>query len=270
MHHLALAPTSLPDTPPLEFIDAAAAAGLDGIGLRLYRSPILPFHPVVGNPALIAEIKRRLADANLKVLDILSFYLQAQMAFDQIRPALELGAELGAKYAMVIGDDTEWARMRDNFGRMCDAAAAFGLGVSIETAIMRPVATLEHATQIIAESGRSNAVLCLDPLNLIRAGGTIDAVRRLDPRLLPYSQLSDGLLGPGEPGLEKARQNGASERRLAGEGVLPLGELLEALPPNVPLSLEFPPPKGSTIAAADWARRVADTTRALLKKHNHF
>ena len=53
---LALSPTTLPDTPPLEYVDVAAAAGYDVVGLRLARSPLFAFHPVAGNASLIREL----------------------------------------------------------------------------------------------------------------------------------------------------------------------------------------------------------------------
>src|SRR5690348_1312802 len=39
LNQLALAPNSLPYTPPLELIDAVGAAGFQALGLRLFRSP---------------------------------------------------------------------------------------------------------------------------------------------------------------------------------------------------------------------------------------
>ena len=55
MNKIALAPTTLPHSPPLEYIDAAVRAGYDGIGIRLFRSPGITyaFHPVAGNPTLM-------------------------------------------------------------------------------------------------------------------------------------------------------------------------------------------------------------------------
>ena len=72
---LALSPTTLPDTPPLEYVEAAAAAGYDAVGLRLNRSPLFPFHPIAGNASLVRELKQALARFGLGVLDMLSFYL---------------------------------------------------------------------------------------------------------------------------------------------------------------------------------------------------
>ena len=70
MNKLFLAPTTLVDAAPLDFLAAAAGAGYDGVGVRLYRSPNLPFHPVVGNAGLIRQIERALADAGLAPADV--------------------------------------------------------------------------------------------------------------------------------------------------------------------------------------------------------
>ena len=55
---------------------------------------------------------------------------------------MELGASFGAKYATVMGADTDWSRQRDNFAKTCDLAAQFGLICSLEFAVIRPLATL--------------------------------------------------------------------------------------------------------------------------------
>ena len=118
------APTTLQDTAPIEYIEATVAAGYDGIGLRVHRSPGLPFFPVVGDAALIREMKSRIADAGLEVFDLYSFYLEPGTDVTTFAPAMELGASFGAKYATVMGADTDWSRQRDNFAqdlRSCGA-----------------------------------------------------------------------------------------------------------------------------------------------------
>ncbi len=221
MNLIALAPTTLPNTPPIEYLAAASAAGYEAVGVRVNRSPGLPFHPVIGDAALMRDIKRTVAAAGLTVLDLYSFDLQAGTRVEEFNAALAFGAELGANYAMVMGDDPDWNRMRDNLGRFCDMAMPFGLTAVLEFAITRPLATLQQTTQLIAQSGRPNAAVCLDPLNMLRGTGGPELLVGLDPRLFPYAQITDGLLGPGEPDLERARQNGPNIRRMPGEGVVP-------------------------------------------------
>ncbi len=268
MNPLALAPTSLPDAPPLAFIEAAAAAGFDGIGLRLNKSPGLPFHPIVGDAALVRAVKRALTASGLKLVDILSFYLQPATKVAEFAPALDLGAELGGRYALVMGADTDWPRLSDNFALICDAAAERGLIAALECAVHRPLATLDQAQRLIAETGRKNAAICIDPLNFFRAGDRPAMLRAVDPALLPFAQISDGLLGPGEPDLENARRNGLNQRRLPGQGVLPLKTYLDELPPGLLLSAEVPPPGDAEPDPRQWARRVADATRGWLDEYH--
>ncbi len=79
---LAIAPTTVPAAAPLDYLDSALASGCEAIGLRLHRSPTLPYHPVVGDAPLIREMKGRLAEARMPVLDIFTFYLQPSSDFE--------------------------------------------------------------------------------------------------------------------------------------------------------------------------------------------
>ncbi len=264
MNRIALAPTTLPDTPPMEYLAAASAAGYEAVGIRVNRSPGLPFHPVIGDAALMRDIKRTVAGAGLTVLDLYSFYLQPGTKVEEFKEALAFGAELGAKYVMVMGDDPDWRRMRDNLGRFCDMAMPCGLTAVLEFAITRPLATLQQTIELIAESGRANAAVCLDPLNMLRGTGGPELLVGLDPRLFPYAQITDGLLGPGEPDLERARQNGPNIRRMPGGGVVPFGKFLDVLPAGITLSLEAPGPDRADRPASEWARIALDKSRKVL------
>src|SRR5215212_11773630 len=153
MNPIVLAPTSLSRAAPLEFIDAAAKAGYDGIGLRMFASPgvgYAVFHPVAGNAQLTADVKSALKDNGLKVYDVLSYYLQPDMDFDAMLPSLELAAELGADYALCIGDDPDWNRQVANFATFCDHAAQYGLTASLEAPVtQRQVNTIEKAVALV-------------------------------------------------------------------------------------------------------------------------
>lgn len=250
---LALAPTTLPDSEPLEYLRAAHEARYDAIGLRLNRSPGLPFHPITGNAALVRELKRRL---ELPVLDIYSFYLRPETKLEDYIPALELGAELGAKYAVVMGDDPDWNRQRDNFVRLCELAAQRRLVCVVEFAVVRPpLATLEQTLRLLKEARCPNAAVCLDPLNFVRGGDRPDDLQKLDAKLFPYLQLTDGFLDPG---------SGPNRRCLMGAGDVPMREILRVLPHARPLSVEFPINIQNRLGPIDWAKHVADTCRSYL------
>jgi sugar phosphate isomerase/epimerase len=253
------------DAPALELVEAARDAGYDGLGLRLHPSPKLPYHPVVGDAPLIRQMKHALAAAKLRVLDIYTFYLQPTTRLDDFTPALALGAEFGAGYALVQGADSDWSRLVDQFAGFCERARRFGLDASLEFVPQRDLATIAQALRLIDESGQPNAAICVDPLHLARGGGTPADLRHLDRRLLPYIQFSDGVLAPGEPDLELAKSIGIGERRLPGEGTLPLVDLLEVVPNDLPLSVEVPRPAGASMTDAAWARTVIEETHRFIR-----
>src|ERR1700730_14388037 len=226
MRRITLAPTTLPETPPLEYIQAAVSAGFEGLGFRLHKSPAYPtWEDWLGDAALKREVKRALEAAGQEMVESLSYYLLPELDLDEMKPSLEYAEELGATYALVIGRDDDWSRQRDNFGRLCDVAAGYGLIAAIEA----PVGTLSPisaAFRVIEESGRQNAVVCIDPTAFLRAGDTPASLDGRDPGLLPYTQINDG-------------KRERSERMRPGDGEASVDLLLDALPANIPLSLEW-------------------------------
>ncbi|MBV8085680.1 MAG: sugar phosphate isomerase/epimerase [Chloroflexi bacterium] len=251
---LAIAATSMGAASPAELVRAAADAGFDGVGLRLYRSPGLTyaFTPLAGNPALMREVRTALADRGLEVFEVLSYYLQPDMDWDGIKASLEAAAELGGKYPLVIGDDPDWARMCASLARLCDMCEPLGLQAAIEAPVYSRVTnTFPICTQLIADTGHPNAVLGLDPFMFGRRGHSVDLLRAVDQRLLPYSQFGDGLLESGV-------------RTAPGKGEAPLADILGALPADAPLSLEWGAPRDQSYSPAEWAKVAYRETHAFL------
>jgi sugar phosphate isomerase/epimerase len=234
-----LAPTTLPEVPPLDYIDAAIHAGYDAVGLRLHKSPGLPFHPVVGNARLITEMKAMLKDSGLPVFDIFSCYLEPDTKMSDFTASLALGAELGGRYIMVMGSDPDFARMRDNFGLFCDHAAQFNLAPTIEFVPTRPLCTMAMTVRMIRETGDRGTV-CLDPMHFMRTGGAGAEIKSYGAKYFPYTQLNDGVLFPGEPNPADFGKMRQGQRKMLGEGDVPLYDYLDALPADLPLSVEIP------------------------------
>jgi sugar phosphate isomerase/epimerase len=254
VNRITLAPTTLPSTPPLEFIQAAVGAGFEGLGFRLHKSPAYPnWVDWTTDAALRREVKQRLADSGQEMVESLSYYLLPEMDWNEYAPSLEYAAELGATYALVIGRDQEWSRQREHFGQICDLAARYGLIAAIEA----PVGTLSpigQAFQVIEETGRKNAVVCIDPTAFLRACDTPEVLRGRDPALLPYTQINDG-----------KREGGGRLR--PGDGDAGVDALLDALPAKVPVSLEWPAPRDSNYSADEWARLAIAGTRRFLSDY---
>jgi sugar phosphate isomerase/epimerase len=270
MNKIGLAPTSLSNASALDYIDAAAKGGFEVIGMRFFRSPGLTygFDPIAGDAAKMREVKAALGSSGMELLEVLSYYLQPEMDIDSMLPSLEFAAELGATYALLIGDDPEWSRMVDNFGRFCDALAKLNMIAAIEAPVARRVlCSIPLTAQLIFDTGRPNAAICLDPLHFVEVGHTPDVLKGMDPRLFPYTQIRDGFV-VNRLGSKhwRAEPHSASNMPL-GQGQVPLAEILDILPAGLPLSLEWAMPRDGSYSAADWAKHALDGTRSFLDQY---
>jgi sugar phosphate isomerase/epimerase len=249
MRKMLLAATSLPEADPLEFVDVAARAGYNGVGLRLYHrseGAVL----VARDAQRLSALNSALVSAGLEVLDVFSCYLRPESDFDGFRRALAAGANLGARYALTICADTDWARTVDNLGRLCELGAEFGIQPAIEAPLYERITpTLERAMELIDATG-GTAVVALDTYQIFRTRDTLAAIER-HPKRFPYAQLSDGFESP--VGL-----------RPPGQGSAPLGSMLSALPADLPLSVECVPPDQSPVAALEWAELLLASARAVV------
>lgn len=257
MNKLINSPQNLGTTPPLEYIDATIAAGYEAIGIRLYRAPgrTYNFNPIVGDPALMRDVKSALAASGLEVFDIYSFYLRPEMEWDLILPALDFGGELGAKYVLVIGDDPEWSRMQDSFARMCEKIAPMGQ-VAVLEATVGSLSPLSVAVKFMADCTADNVGLCMDPRQTFRDEHTFETLKAADQTLFPYAQINDTSPVLGNAGT------------LPGEGVVPLYEYLDALPAGLPLSVEAQIPKGDVYTGAEWAKISVERIRRFLEGYS--
>jgi sugar phosphate isomerase/epimerase len=265
MNVISLAALTIIDAGPVEQIRAAAAAGFDAVGLRIVPAEATDV-PVVGDAPLLREIKRLLADTGLSVLDMEVIRLVPDTQVAALLPALEIGAELGAGYVLVIGNDPDQGRTRENFASLCEAAAGFGLRVMLEFVPYRCVRTIEQAHQLIQETGPSNAGICVDALHLSRSGGSPAALRALDPSLFSYMQLCDARPAkPTQPAPAELGQEARTGRLYPGEGALELRDLLEALPAGLPLSIEAPCLEHAHLTPTERASLAGRATRTFLE-----
>jgi len=264
VNRLYIAPGTIGDAEPRAYVEAAAAAGYVGIGLRLQKSPHLPIFPIVGNAPLVRDVKHALRDSGLEVLDILSFYLLPGTRLDDFAPALALGAELGARYALTQGDDPDRSRLGDHVAGFCDVAKRYGITPILEFVPNRTLATLPQTLALLDEIGRDDIPVLVDTLHLVRSGGSAADLAKVDATRFPYVQISDGVLAEGEPDLVIAKRIGVGVRRMPGDGVLPLHEIFDALPADIPISVEINMDRPPENSAREWARFALEKTRAFL------
>ncbi|MGY4494140.1 sugar phosphate isomerase/epimerase [Pseudomonas sp. TE3610] len=222
---------------PADLVRQAAGAGFSAVGLRL--------HPAMAGGVCYPldavarrNLKALLDGEGMGVSDIEFVELTPQVHIDALVPLLEAGADLGASSLTVSGDDTQFSRLTDHYAHLCELAVDFGLRVDLEFMRWRAVGNLAQARQIVEGAGQGNGGILLDALHLFRSGGTVAMLADIEPRWLRAVQLCDApLLAPPEELIISEAREG---RLPPGQGQLPLGELLAALPRDVQVSVEMP------------------------------
>lgn len=260
---LSLAHLTVLDAAPPAFFDLAAQAGYQKVGIRVFPAVAGGLCYPLSRPTVI-EWRRRLADAGIGVHDVEFLSVAPQLRVDDYAATVALAAELGAQRLSVSGDDTDFDRLAENFGALCDLAAGVGLGVDLEFMRFRIVGTLPQALEIVTRAARPNGKLLIDMLHLYRSGGSADMLREIPAALLGSVQLCDApLKDPTDAGItDEARQG----RLFPGEGELPLKDYMDALPADIPLSVEAPAGKTHPeLELPQRAARACAATRELLK-----
>src|SRR5262245_26214412 len=263
---ISLAHLTVLDTTPPELVTVAAAAGFTTIGIRLTATPSVgvPPYDILHEGPLLRETLSRLEDTGVSVLDTEFLRFESEHPVGIPEGFLEVSARLGAKNLLVMSAEPEEARTIERFCELCDRAAVYGLQVCLEFAIYTGVRTLAHAADVVAKSKRANASVLIDALHFSRSGGWPAHVAQVDPALLRYAQICDASAdmpaATDAPALIREARTG---RLLPGEGVLPLKELVAALPADAPLAIEAPCRATATLPALERARRAYRALTAL-------
>ena len=249
---MSLAAGVCPETGPADFVAACAAAGWPACGIW--------FEAASWTDATATDVRRRLDDTGLIALDMEPIFVTPNG--DHGDRVIDAAANVGARNLLVVSRGVDDQRFTERFGELCDLAAPHGIGCSLEFMAFMSIRDLPHAIDVLDAVDRPNAAVLVDNLHLARTGGTPDDVARLDPARLPYVQLCDAPLEPPERLVTEA----LDERLTLGDGRLPIGEVIAALPDHTALSMEI---RSAHLRSAypdptDRARHVLTTTVAHL------
>jgi len=263
MNRISLASGVVPECGPVETIRAAAAGGFDAVGLWI--------EPPSWTQSLERESRAALASSGLELLDVEVVWLKPGAPDPDHRRCLEIGATLGARNVLVVSSDPDMPANAAKLSELCEYAEPLGLRVCLEFGLFTEVKTIAQALAVVAAADHPAAGLLIDPLHLARSGGLPADVEHVPRARLPYSQFCDApAVGP-EPGDAAGILREALDERLqTGEGGLPLHALLNALPLDVPLSVELrsKPLRERWPDPALRARATAEATRRFLSSRS--
>lgn len=252
-------------------VACAFDAGYSHVGIRLIAAtPTEPQYDLVGDTPLLREVQARLADTGVKVLDVEIFRLTPETRVADYEATIATAARLGASELLVAGNDAEEGRLIDRFAALCDLAARYGLGASLEFMPWTDARDLPQAARIVGGTGRDNAGLLIDPFHLSRSNSCIEDVAALPVQWLHFMQFCD-VPAAVPPTMDAILAEARAERLFPGEGGLDLLGLLRAVPKDLPLSLEVPTRTlARSVSAVERARRALAGTQALLARLDAF
>ena len=239
-HQFSLAYLTVLGCPPPEMTYIAARAGYDFVSFRpIYMGlPGEPNFELSANPQLLRQTKTALASTGLRVLDIELARVQDGLDPKKYLPAMEVGAELGAKHVIssIWTDDRVFAT--ECYAQLCDLARPLGLTMDLEFVTFASVKTLQDALQVLRAARRENCGVLVDLLHFSRSRVGLAELNAVPREWFHFVHLCDApaaIPTTNEELIHTARE----ERLYPGEGGIDIAAILQRIP-DVPYSIEAP------------------------------
>lgn len=225
-------------TPP-EAVRVAAANGYQHVGLRLWpNAPGAPQQFLLDRPQALRETQAALADTGVGIFDVEIIRIGADFNPHTWDALYDACAALKAKAILVAGDDTDEARLTQNYARLCEVMAPYGLSADLEFMPWTAVKDANSALRIVRNAGTpANAGILVDALHFGRSTSTLDDIRAIPRQLLHYAQICDAAAGT-HFSTEQLIHTARCERLLPGDGSIDVQGLFDALPADLPVSVE--------------------------------
>jgi sugar phosphate isomerase/epimerase len=225
-------------TPP-ETIRVAAATGYQFVGLRLWpNAPGAPQQFLLDRPEVLRDTQAAMADTGVGVFDV--EIIRIGEAFDpHTWDALyDACAALKAKAILIAGDDPDEDRLTQNYARLCEVMQPYGLTADLEFMPWTEVKDAKSALRIVQNAGTpTNAGILVDALHFGRSTTTLADIRAIPRELLHYAQICDAVAGTHFT-TEAMVHTARCERLLPGDGSIDVQGLFDALPADLPVSVE--------------------------------
>ena len=230
-------------TPLLEKIAIAGKAGYQAI--EPWNDEITDYLQEGGS---VAELKRALAGAGLKVVSMIALHSWAtsegnehRRVLDDCRRRMEQAAALGSPYIVASPPQevVDVKRASDRFGELLEMGEQVGVVPSMEfLGFVDGVKNVATAWAIAAGTGtpRAKATIVADVFHMMRGGGSIDDLLTIKGDRLACFHINDLPAVP-DPLLQRDE-----DRVMVGEGIADLPRVianLRSIGYHGPLSLEL-------------------------------
>lgn len=258
---------TLLDAPPADVVTAAAAGGFQSVGIRITGRKLSDsYHPVVGHPSSIREIRRCLTDNGIRLSNTSIYHFYPEITLDHVQPAIEAAAELGARIIVVTCMDPDEARWTAFIAACCERADKFGIRLALEFVPYSHARSLEQGCRIVRNAAQPNFGLLVDSLHLARSGGTPGDLLNIEADLIVFAQLCDAAREKPQ-GIDLPTE-ARTGRRYPGDGELPLHAFLDSLPADTEIEIETPRSDLVDITPGERALHAGEAARRFLADYH--
>jgi len=256
---ISLAAGIMPEATPAQLIECAAASDFDFGGMWIEKDG--------WTSATTRAIRQQARDAGVQLLDCEVAWIMPGAPDPWLTELVHIAAEIGARNLLCVSSDPDLAATTAKFQTLVDAAKGTGVRVNLEFGIFTEVKTM-HMARAVLESVEGEAkALLVDTLHWARSGGTAEDLAAIPREWLSYCQPCDApAQGPDVTSFDAIIDDAINRRMALGQGGLPLGAMVDALPAHLPMAIEE---RSATLRDTfpdliDRARECARTSRAWL------
>ena len=228
-------------------------------------TPTEPSYATIGDTPIIRDTLARLADTGIGVLDVEILRLKPETRVADFAPVLETAARLGARNALVAGNDPDAARFVENFAALCDLAAPYGIAPCVEPMPWTDVRSFAQGAEAVRQVARANAGLLIDrdPLRPRRQRRERD-LRACPPRGCATRRSATRRRNVRPTSTACCTRRARSACCPAKAASTSRG-IFGALPRDTPVSVEIPMERlARSVPALERARRALHATQRLL------
>jgi sugar phosphate isomerase/epimerase len=260
VNRISLASGVVPEFGPVETIHAAAAGGFDAVGLWV--------EPEQWTAQTTIDCRTALGDTGLELLDVEVIWIKPDSDMATLKAVIDIGAELGAKNVLCVASDPDMGANTARLAELCRHAEGSGMRVALEFGIFTEVKNLRQAMAVLDSVAHPLRALLIDPIHVDRSGTTAADIAAVPRNLLPYAQFCDAPARRPDPdNFDEVIIDAIDLREQCGAGGLSLKAMYDALPANIPLSIELRSKalRDGYPDAGERAKVVAAATRRWLK-----
>ena len=249
----------------LEALDIASDLGFENVGLRLRPNNVgAPYQEFINDSRIQREALARINHNGVGVFDIEIVRIDENFSVADFQNLFEAGAALNAKAVLVAGDDSNSSRLSESYAKLCENLLQYGMTADLEFMPWTGVKNALSALSIIQKAGSpTNAGILFDALHFGRSGTQLTDIDQIPSKFLHYAQICDAKGGQNFS-TQELILTAREERLLPGEGDIDIKGLFSRLPQAIPISVELPNFKRSSlIGDKEWTRLSLEASKRI-------